>query len=1027
MIPVKLTIKGLYSYQDEQEHFIDFAHLTESQLFGIFGGVGSGKSTILDAITFSVYGALDRLGQSGDNRYFNMMNLKSTTVLIDFEFYNHAGKYYRAIVSGKRGKKFDDVKQFTRVFYLWENNEWIPQEKLNGEEIIGLSYDNFRRTIIIPQGKFQEFLELSNTERTRMLKDIFALEKFEFSDKIARLIAHNNTEKASLEGEMKQFEGLDVSNLQAFEQEISTLKQELECLSIQVNKKTIEHQALIDLKRIVDELEQTKQNFNLHIMQENNILQFQQQLDNYRKAVEIFKAILERKKEKQQELLQKKQRLAQLNQIVLETETRLTEKNAQLSALLPEFEQLQQYKDLSSDYKIAADILAIQSEEVTIVDSLQKGKNYIKEQEVIQTNQKTNSDQLKHHIAKKREQLPDWSLLSKLGAWFNQKAILFQAWQNARTEFLMQERELSSHGQSLSTCLPDSIKSVLLEGSDKPQQIVSKLNGLTENLLQQERELQQLQQDFLVKLKLGEFALQLHNGANCPLCGSSEHPAILNTSDLQLHTDDVNNKLSLLKSQQNSFAVAQTAIAKWESVYEQQTGLLAKQTEKLKAAEMALNDWIQTFSFEGFTADDGDKLQTLIASAEGLNAELKSLEQQKEQADTQLTKTDELLERAKTKINALENQFIALQVRVSEKESQLKHLQLIENKQSAVELISASEQLAIKIKQIETDTERLKADLQLLEQQKAGLSGQFEALQQDHANAEIQFQQIENELSNAVEQSSFENLSKVEAILAQALNIDAIQEQINQFNEKKGSLLSIIERLEKQSLGKTFNTAEFESLTLELQRIKTDWQEKNDNLVRAIAQLNQYLQDFKKKEELQQKFNKLQHRSENLATLSGLFRGSGFVNYVSSIYMQQLCLAANNRFHKLTRQQLHLEVDNQNNFHVRDMLNDGHMRLVKTLSGGQKFQASLCLALALAESVQHFNRSEQSFFFLDEGFGSLDKDSLQIVFEALKSLRKENRIVGLISHVEDLQQEIETHVKIINDPSTGSKIINSWN
>ncbi len=83
MIPIKLSIKGMFSYQEKQT--IDFGPLIDSQVFGVFGGVGSGKSTILDAITFALYGELDRLG-ARDSRSYNMMNLKSNELLIDFEF-----------------------------------------------------------------------------------------------------------------------------------------------------------------------------------------------------------------------------------------------------------------------------------------------------------------------------------------------------------------------------------------------------------------------------------------------------------------------------------------------------------------------------------------------------------------------------------------------------------------------------------------------------------------------------------------------------------------------------------------------------------------------------------------------------------------------------------------------------------------------------------------------------------------------------------------------------------------------------
>jgi exonuclease SbcC len=92
------------------------------------------------------------------------------------------------------------------------------------------------------------------------------------------------------------------------------------------------------------------------------------------------------------------------------------------------------------------------------------------------------------------------------------------------------------------------------------------------------------------------------------------------------------------------------------------------------------------------------------------------------------------------------------------------------------------------------------------------------------------------------------------------------------------------------------------------------------------------------------------------------------------------------------------------------------------LSGGQMFQASLSLALALSESIQAFAGTEQNFFFLDEGFGTQDKESLRLVFESLKELRKENRVVGLISHVDELQEEIDVCLKVRNDDEIGSLV-----
>ncbi|MFK7925457.1 MAG: SbcC/MukB-like Walker B domain-containing protein, partial [Bacteroidia bacterium] len=192
--------------------------------------------------------------------------------------------------------------------------------------------------------------------------------------------------------------------------------------------------------------------------------------------------------------------------------------------------------------------------------------------------------------------------------------------------------------------------------------------------------------------------------------------------------------------------------------------------------------------------------------------------------------------------------------------------------------------------------------------------------------------------------------------------------------------------------------------------------------------LNRLQKDWQRKQSLQKEYDQLDTRRENLKVLRNLFYSSGFVNYVSTIYLENLCRAANERFMRLTRGALRLEKSPHNNtFDVIDQLNGGRRRSVKTLSGGQTFQASLCLALALADQVQQQAEEKQNFFFLDEGFGSQDKNSLSIIFETLKSLRKENRIIGLISHVEELQQEIGAYLHIHNDPELGSQIQASWN
>ena len=131
MIPIQLTLEGLYSYQERQK--IDFQNLTEAGLFGIFGSVGSGKSSILEAISFALYGETERLN-ARDKRTYNMMNLKSNRSYIEFDFINYENKKYRATREFRRNSKnFEDVKTSNVVFYEWKNENWIPLEHSNSD------------------------------------------------------------------------------------------------------------------------------------------------------------------------------------------------------------------------------------------------------------------------------------------------------------------------------------------------------------------------------------------------------------------------------------------------------------------------------------------------------------------------------------------------------------------------------------------------------------------------------------------------------------------------------------------------------------------------------------------------------------------------------------------------------------------------------------------------------------------------------------------------------------------------------
>ena len=224
MIPIKLEIEGLYSYREKQ--VIEFETLTAAGLFGIFGAVGSGKSAILEGILIALYGNPERVSNSGERG--SMINLQHPQVLLNFTFKSGANNRstYLARYSVKRNKKDPEkIETATHGFYELINNEWAAIEK-NAAELIGTSRENFKQTIIIPQGKFREFIDQKPTERAQMMQDLFGLDRFDLSAQTGSLVKQVREEKIRFETLLNGLVGISAEVLQSKQDEFSTLSQE---------------------------------------------------------------------------------------------------------------------------------------------------------------------------------------------------------------------------------------------------------------------------------------------------------------------------------------------------------------------------------------------------------------------------------------------------------------------------------------------------------------------------------------------------------------------------------------------------------------------------------------------------------------------------------------------------------------------------------------------------------------------------------------------------------------------------------
>lgn len=200
MKPILLTIKGLHSFREEQT--IDFAGLSGAGVFGIFGPTGSGKSSILDAMTLALYGKVERAA----NNTHGILNHAEDQLAVSFTFALQSG--HRVSYKVERVfKRTDETKVKTALCRLIEikDEQTVLADKANEvnkkvEELLGLTIDDFTRAVVLPQGKFAEFLSLKGAERRHMLQRLFNLEQY--GDRLVKKLRRRAQEAAAKKNEM---------------------------------------------------------------------------------------------------------------------------------------------------------------------------------------------------------------------------------------------------------------------------------------------------------------------------------------------------------------------------------------------------------------------------------------------------------------------------------------------------------------------------------------------------------------------------------------------------------------------------------------------------------------------------------------------------------------------------------------------------------------------------------------------------------------------------------------------------------
>lgn len=1024
MIPVQLKFSGLYSYQQTQS--VDFEKLTASQLFGIFGPVGSGKSAILEAIMFVLFDRSDRLNKSGDNRYYNMLNLQSGKMEIDLIFRASAQSptRYRAYFLAQRKKKdFEKVEVKERGQYEWKEDHWVPMADSDASSVLGMTYENFMQTVIIPQGKFREFIDQRPNARTQMLKELFQLHRFDLGAKTANLLRKTELTITDLEARL-----LEIG--QVTEDDIVSLKEvlvegEAILLRQQQQATTLDQQcqALDALKKLLDKINDTGQELKQLQERADFYQNKEKQLRAYMKAETFFNEKFRLLEETTIEYQQTLDGLKKLDSRISTGKQKVQVAKQESAQCQYEYEQREEIRQQAQDLQHLYQISIIEPKYQRTTEKLSAIRRQKEQAEKILNEQREELEASENQLSSTEEQRKQWQEIQEVSLWMQRYQELQQENQQSKAQWQGYKSEL--------TQLQERKESILTSynwpGCSTTETLIQDFAAFQTRLHTQQDHLQKEISELRVQEKLAQIAGQLQAGEPCMLCGSTEHPNIAHSPSVKQALEEKQQALKEHRQEEKSFAELQQTIQKITAQTETIQHAIQQADERNTMLEKKCAQHEQQHLWPDYQSVDSETIRARMDSLRRANKTIEDLQQARKQHLKKQREVQQQLEEVVRQEQTLLQEQAGWQATLGQHQSMIKLL----DPADFTEMTSHQIQEQHKAKQqkllsVEQSYEKARQTLQEFESALNVLEGRREVAQEGYDKLGQKAEALNNEIQTLCQDKEFDSINEVKQLIDLELNTDAEQDEILSYRNQLHNAEVTLHKLEVELQGRTYAEVEHQELREELQALKKEIQQLQEDGTLLRQRIVEAKERRVRGATIQKQLSAQQLRETNLKELLSLFRGSGFVNYASTVLLENLCQVANQRFMKLTQNSLRLELNDENEFVVRDYLNNGKTRLLKTLSGGQTFQASLCLALALAENVKSLNQADQSFFFLDEGFGSLDKESLRVVFDTLKSLRKENRIVGIISHVEDLQHEIDVFLKIERDRQKGSTIHPSW-
>ncbi|KXS64010.1 exonuclease [Listeria monocytogenes] len=1007
MRPIKLTMQAFGAYAKKE--VIDFEKLGTEQIFVISGKTGAGKSTIFDAISFAIFGKANTFDrESFSMRSHFVTDKEITEVTLAFRLKDKIYQISRIPqqeIAKQRGNGTTTSPQKAELYELINDEMKLLASSVRDvntkmEELIQLNVDQFRQILMIPQGEFRELLVSDSKEKEVILQ------------RLAHTVYYEKVENLLWE-KQKQAEILVVEA----RKKVAELA-ELSLPGVEVSGKTtseisvLQAEAIQSEQMILTELEnklsiirkQTSEAVEKVTLAKEQLLDWQN-LDKYTEEI----ATLEIEKDFYQAI-----------EVRLEAAKRASNLRSQDALCIRLKEQLETAEQTEKQ-------VAFEAEEVKVQFShVKKQKEALAEKEAELEINKRTLFQLEEmepkilelemiSIQKRRAEL-EWKEATTL------LEEIVNSEQKIIAELQSVESRLVEINQAELTYLEVINKRTTVEAIiEKEQELVSKRMKMvawdsekqTEEqklvqLLAEKAEIEttiEQEETKLQKEQAATIAAHLHDGEACPVCGSDSHPALAkfgetaNLETLEVAKGKLHEKKLAITTTEKTISQLEWQLNEWAGIKEL----------SLTEVQQTLTENIQ---LANNLAEQIAQLQAKVAQKETIQATLESLNNKQNETITEKNKVALEVEKLHQQVQMVSGKLSYLEQSIP---TEFRDKVVFESKKKEL-----SEKIEAHIKQ----ANQVDALFRQTEKETTRLESTLQSAQKTTVDAKEALQVQREIFKEAMKQNDFLSYDAYKQAFMSAEEQKIQEEKVADYERKRHLAVSRQADLKEKLQNKQKPNIEQLEFIMKEKQLELSQSEENTMKQREFV--------TKRKELVENYLNSIQtveQAEENYADiglLADAARGKNarrltFERYILAMFLDTIIHRANHRLSKMTSGRFELQrkmekakgnVQSGLELEVFDEYT-GLTRHVKTLSGGESFKTSLALALSLAEVVQEMAGGiSLETMFIDEGFGTLDPESLEAAVECLLETQENGRLVGIISHVPELKERISARLEV---------------